>query len=221
MFLWKIIIMCKRYFNKPKASGIMIIRLDSIGDYILFRNFLPLIKQSSKFQHKNITLLGNIAWREIAEEFDNKIIDKFVWIDPNKLQKSIRYRLFILFELAKYKFEFLISPTYSREFGGLDSLVYLINATIKIGSIGDVLNKKTTQIKFCDKVYTQLIPAKKNIMFEFERNREFFETLLDTKLRCELKIVLGKHSHSKFKDYVVLFVGASTRWRRWRIENFM
>jgi hypothetical protein len=79
MFLWKIIIMCKRYFNKPKASGIMIIRLDSIGDYILFRNFLPLIKQSSKFQHKNITLRWNVFLNCVKERIFKSVLNLHIF----------------------------------------------------------------------------------------------------------------------------------------------
>ena len=208
------------FLKEPKSSGILVVRTDSIGDYVLFRNFLHEFKQSTKFQNKKITLLGNIVWQEMAEKFDSNVIDHFIWIDQKQMQSSKSYRLKLLFELMKYKFEYLISPTYSREFAGLDSLVNVINANVKIGSIGDVLNTKLIQNKF-DDIYTQLIPAKADIIFEFERNREFVENLLAIKSTCKLEIILDNHIELKFKNYVVLFVGASAEYRRWNLANFM
>ena len=44
---------------KPKS--LLLIRLDAIGDYILFRNFIEELKKDEKYKHYSITLLGNIT----------------------------------------------------------------------------------------------------------------------------------------------------------------
>ena len=50
------------------AKHILLIRLDAIGDYILFRNFIEVLKRNPKYSDYKITLLGNIVWRELAEK---------------------------------------------------------------------------------------------------------------------------------------------------------
>lgn len=214
---------CSIFLSKYK-SDIVVIRLDAIGDYILFRNFLIEIRTSKKFANKKITLIGNIAWREIAEILDNEVVDKFIWLDRNKLWKDKKYRLMILFKLAKYKFDYLISPTYSREFRHLDLLVNAINANYKIGSQGNLSNMTILEKEIGDKFYTQLVPANSGVLFEFDRNKEFFNYLLGGNLYTNISIDLAANNPSlglKHKSYVVLFIGASSPFRRWSIDKFI
>ena len=47
------------YFcTKAKRENLVIVRTDAIGDYVLFRNFLPILSQ----QYGKITLIGNSAF---------------------------------------------------------------------------------------------------------------------------------------------------------------
>ena len=98
---------------KPKS--LLLIRLDAIGDYILFRNFIEELKKDKKYKHYSITLLGNTAWKSLSEELDSCFVDEFIWIDRNKFTKNIFYRFKILQKLVKNGYEVLLSPIYSRE----------------------------------------------------------------------------------------------------------
>src|ERR1700749_49017 len=68
---------------------LLIIKNDLIGDYILFRNFLPYIKQSTKYQDHKIILIGNIAWKNIAETLDAEYYDEMIWVSFDKLYKNV------------------------------------------------------------------------------------------------------------------------------------
>ena len=61
--------------KKITINSILLIRLDHIGDYVLFRNYIELIKNSNKYKNYSITLLGNSVWKDFSEELDNKYID--------------------------------------------------------------------------------------------------------------------------------------------------
>ena len=67
------------YFQQD-TEGVIIVRPDNIGDYILFRNFLPYISTSEKFQ-KPLILIGNKVWRDLAEHFDQPFIHRFIWVN--------------------------------------------------------------------------------------------------------------------------------------------
>ena len=198
---------------KKIICGVAVIRLDAIGDYILFRNFLYELKQSSKFADLPITLIGNQAWKSIAETFDNKIVDSFIWLDRN-------HRISKLIKLVRIKYEYIIMPTYSRDFAS-DSLVKVMNAKHKMTSLGDLSNISKNEKTITDTYYTEILPVNSEVLFEFERNREFFQNLLGHKLNTKFIIKpVATMFHNQFANYIVLFIGASSNKRRWSISNF-
>ncbi len=207
-----------------KQKSLMLIRLDAIGDYILFRNYIEVLKKSEKYKDYTITLLGNSAWKSISEELDGDYIDHFIWLDSNMFTKNLRYRHEKLKEITSQGYEIVLSPVYSREFFYGDNIVKLVNTKQKIGSIGDLSNIKKWQKNISDKYYSKLIPAKNEIMFEFYRNKEFFEYLLDEKIEIQKPFIELKEKELRFelpKKYVVLFIGASSGFRKWPITNFV
>lgn len=209
-----------------KKSDLGIVRVDSIGDYIIFRNFLETLKNSGKF--KDITLIGNIAWKEIAENFDDRFVDKFIWIDKNKMEADvpfiykIKYRLWLLSQISKYQFKTLIHPTYAREYMIGESIVRKISAKNKIAPYGDCSWISIKDKKKANSFYDLLIPSQAEVKFEYFRNLEFFQSFLtqDLKLNYNLRAIKTKY-HDRLSNYVVLFVGASRDFRRWRFENFL
>lgn len=209
---------------RHNVKQILLIRLDAIGDYILFRNFIEVLKRNSKYSDYKITLLGNIVWKELAENLDKNYIDNFIWIDIKKFSRNLFYRYKKMIEITSNNYELLIHPTYSRTYDA-DKIVNVVNAKIKIGSIGDLSNIKKWQKKISDKYYTFLIPAKNEIIFEFFRNKEFFERLLDEEIKISKPCVkIPENYYFSLKlpdlDYAVLFISASSKVRKWNIKNF-
>jgi len=214
-------------FIKPskeiKPKSLLLIRLDAIGDYILFRNYIEVLKKSEKYKEYNITLLGNSVWNSLSEELDSEFVDEFVWLDRNRFNKAFIYRYQKLKEIVSNGYEVVLSPVYSREFFYGDTIIKLINAKEKIGNMGGVSNIRKWQKNISDKYYDVLVPAKNDLMFEFNRNKEFFENILDTKLYIKKPHIELKPKQLPFKlpeKYAILFIGASTRFKKWNIERF-
>lgn len=210
--------------QKIKPKSLLLIRLDAIGDYVMFRNFIKELKESQKYKDYKITLLGNSAWESISEELDSEYVDKFIWIDRNKFNKDFIYRYKKLQEITSLGYEVVLSPVYSREFFVGDTIVKLIHAKEKIGSIGDTSNIKVWQKNISDKYYDSLVPAKDEIMFEFDRNKEFFENLLEEKIDLKKPSISLKKNELNFElpkeKYAILFIGASAEFRKWSIKKF-
>ena len=206
---------------KPKS--ILLIRLDAIGDYVLFRNFIKVLKEGEKYKDYKITLLGNSAWKSLSEELDCEYVNEFIWLDRNKFSKDFVYRYKKLKEITACGYEVVLSPVYSREFFVGDNIVKLVNANEKIGSIGDTSNIRVWQKNISDKYYTKLVSAKDELMFEFSRNKEFFENLLEIKVNIKKPTILLKEKKLSFElpqKYAILFIGASSSFRKWNIERF-
>ena len=210
--------------SKIEKNNLLFIRLDAIGDYVMFRNFIKILKESKKYKDYKITLVGNIAWKSLAEELDNEYVDNFVWIDRKKLEKNLVYRYKKLKEISSKGYDIIINPTYSRCFFADDSIVKVVNASEKIGSIGDLSNIRKWQKNISDNYYTKLLPVKDEIMFEFYRNKEFFENLFGKKIDIKKPFIRLKPKKLDFElpnKYAILFIGASVSFRKWDIRNFV
>lgn len=206
---------------QPKT--LLLIRLDGIGDYVLFRNYIQTIKKNKRFKNFSITLLGNISWKNLSEELDIKYIDKFLWLDRKRFENNFFYRYKKLKELSSVGYQVILSPIYSRNFFIEDTLVNLIYAKEKIGSSGNYSNIKKWEKKISDKYYSKLIYAKKKIIFEFCRNKEFFQNFFNYKLSITKPNIQLKNSKTKFnlpKKYAVFFIGGSQNYKKWSIKKF-
>ncbi|MCX5679801.1 MAG: glycosyltransferase family 9 protein [Candidatus Omnitrophica bacterium] len=209
--------------RQVKSNSILLVRLDDIGDYILFRNFIQVLKKSDKYRGYSITLCGNLAWKEIAETFDREYIEEYIWVDNKRLEKDLVYRYKKLKEIRSKGYEVAIHPVYSRRFYYGDNIIKLVSAKEKIGSTGNFSNIKKWQKYIADKYYTKLVPAKKNTLFELFRNKEFFENLLNEKNdigKTSLELTMVKNIIKLPENYVVLFIGAGKKWRKWPSEYF-
>jgi len=195
---------------------ILILKIDSIGDYVLFRNFLSDVK---KHFSCHITLIGNELWKDLALEYDSDNIDSFIWINTSKFSQSRFYRRLVFVRLNLLKsFDLLFSSACSRRFYFEDELVKRVAAREKIGVKGDLLNCTENQKAISDKYYTQLIEV--NEIFEFYKNRAFFEAVTGLKLTNTL-LSIPVSSQFDNQKYAVLFIGAADEKRRWANDHFV
>ena len=72
-----------------KSNYTCFIRLDAIGDYVLFRNFVEEYKRIKN--NGRCVLIGNEQWRDLAEKLDSNIYDHFIWIDNSRLWSDFSY----------------------------------------------------------------------------------------------------------------------------------
>ena len=225
-YVWLNILLFFAKRGKPeiKSKTLLLIRLDSIGDYILFRNFIQIIKTDNKYKDHKIILCGNVIWKDLAERLDNNFVHNFLWINRKKFYSGSGYKFRILRKIFKTGYETVIDTTYSREILFGDALVRASNSKIKIGSTGSQDRHVIWKRKLLtDKYYTNLIPASNENLFEFNRNKEFFELLLDKKLDIKCPEIspskLLKYQGLPGK-YCVVFPGSSDQQRRWKASKY-
>ena len=232
---------------EKQEKRVIIFRHDGIGDYVLFRNFLEVLKKSPRFAGYKITLLGNAAWKDLAEFLDKDYIDKFIWLDKKSFTVDFFYRYKKFKEITAVKYDILIHP-FSREFFNADNdLAFLIKAGKKIGSIRISRFTKPYKKKILEKIYNKLIPDVENVRFEFYKNKNFFERLLSEtlsgKINAEISLnrpfinlpphpsdrssapaisdIAGLKSKLRISSpYAAFFIGASVKHRKWPPEYF-
>jgi ADP-heptose:LPS heptosyltransferase len=192
-----------------KRKSVALVRLDDIGDYVLFRNFIRYYRESTKYQNYSITLIGNKVWKELFIEYDKSSVDEFIWIDKSAYFSDPDYRYQIWREIRNHAFEFTICASRTRPVLLDDIITLAADARINYG------NKNTHSIplmnQMSDKIYTSLF-ADDYFDHEFEFNKKFTKwiTCIDVQLKlpnisCDL---ISDNS-------IVCFIGASVRSKRW------
>lgn len=209
-------------YTKPKfhrQKSIVILRTDAIGDYLLFRAFLREARAAYPTYH--ITLIGNSAWRSLYEYFDSAYCDECVWISTADFQaRHIFYKIKVLRHIKQVGYELLINPQHSRDKLNA-TFAQHINALSKIAPQGDDVNLSPRKKARHDRIYSTLTPSSPEILFEFYRNKEFFEQLLQKPLNTSPKLHLLSPTPPHYKQpYSILFVGASAKYRRWSVKHF-
>lgn len=221
---WRVTGLMERFFSKKsiftRTKTLLIVRLDSIGDYVLFRNFIREIKNSSRFKYYKVTLCGNNDWKDLAYEFDRNCVDEFVWVDKKKFWESENkiYRYKKLLKLHFSGYEVLIQPNDSRT-KYRDYIIRNSGAKYIIGDEADsmfLFSKDESEEK--GRIDEQIAPSSESL-FQFYRNKSFIESL--TKEKSEIQKPYFENVTKKSKeDYIVMFPGAGNKRRKWSPDNY-
>lgn len=213
-----------KFKKLKKEKSLAILRMDAIGDYILFRNFIECIKASKKYKDHTITLIGNELWKPIAMSLDAKWVSRFIWVNSKKFQKDFNYRKSILKEVEDTIYSVLFHPTFSPDYYVAEALAKRIHATFKISSKGDSMNMKRWQKRLAGKYYDQFIEIDNKTLFEFEQNKAIVEAFIGEE--CEMmKSFIDPKEISPFaeelSDYIILFIGGNATFRKWSMGNWI
>lgn len=207
-----------------EEKSLLLIRLDAIGDYILFQNYIDLINYSPRFSEHKITLIGNQAWKELELGKQHSNVQRFIWVDRKKFSINPIYRWRTLKKICSRGYDYIVQPTYSREYNFGDNIVKLAKGRHKIGNYGDLGNQTAKEKLKSDKYYTQLIQSSDKVLYEYERNRIFFAALLGMELKDQKLPRLPEYPANKLKvsskKYVIFFIGANTLKRKWEVKNY-
>ncbi len=201
----------KTDYNNNKQ--LLIIRVDDIGDYVLFRNFLPFVKSTEKYKDYQVTLLGNSAWKNLSEGLDAPYINQFVWLDKGKFFNDSVYKASFLKELNLNSYDEAWVPTITPSLFLEDFLVYSCCAFQKKGW--------DTNRNFPIKIYSELVAHHGDDMFMFYWNKLFFENVLSCSISLtQPNIVLSDQVHFLDEKFILIFPGSNAKRKCWNVKNY-
>lgn len=202
-------------FKTPKKR-LLIIKFDAIGDYILFRNYLEILRNDVKFKGYEIDLIGSVKWKDLALTYDAAFVDNFHFIDSDNIAEEPLTLLSLGWRLFQRKYEVAIQSTYSRTFvGNVVSALATARETIGYNSLKELQPKYK---KRTDKYYSKLIKLPADIFHEYEINHNFFEQLIGRTLPKK------RPSFPIKKDIetgIIIFPGSGFGKRNWEKEKFL
>lgn len=229
--------------SAKSQKSLLILRVDAIGDYVLFSPFIKSIREF--FGDFHITLIANSYLKDLSLGLHSAYIDEFIFINPKRFQRNLFYRIRFLRALKRRYFTLCLNPLYSRDLL-CKELISRINAQISLTPNGDDNNLSQILKSLDDTYYTALAPCKDGILFEYYRNDEFckyiFQNLqflrengaksssaiyntpkarIDSALLPKLEDFIDENTLEILRqDYCILFISASQSYRKWSIQNF-
>jgi ADP-heptose:LPS heptosyltransferase len=207
--------------EEQHKHGVVLIRLDAIGDFVLW---LDTAKEYRRlFPDQKITLIANAAWADLARQFPHW--DE-VWAlqtgDLDLRRPLQRWRL--LRGVRKAGFHTAIHPTATRLLAHGDSVVRASNATKRIGSSGYQSISNAMEIALANRWYTNLFPEDQKSTMELLRNAEFFSRLEGRLYTANLPnippMTTAPFAPLTLTTYFVIFPGASWSGRQWPGNQF-
>jgi len=203
-----------------KKNTLLIVRLDAIGDFIIYISSDNLIPK--KYNGMKKILICNQAVFELANSL--QIFDEIIGINLPQFKKNLIYRCKIIKKIMAIKSKIAIQPTFSRHFSTGDAIIRVSGANIKIGFDGDCTNQSKFFKLISDQWYSKLIRSDKLIKMERDRNHEFFEKLSNKKVKFKQYILpkLIDLNTRIFppKRYIVICPGASSEDKCWPKERY-
>jgi ADP-heptose:LPS heptosyltransferase len=220
-FILKVDGLLLKLTSRDAKSGIALIRLDAIGDFVIWLDSAKEYRQI--YPDQKITLIANAAWADLAKKFS--YWDDIWPININHLGSRYLFRRQVqLQRVRKGAFRIAIQPTFSRVLMQGDSVVRATGATHRIGSVGDMSNATAEEQRVGNRWYTRLLTASPCPKMELLRNAEFFSQLGGEFHRVEMTQLppLAKISGAlkPSSKYFILFPGASWVGKQWPVARF-
>ncbi len=204
-----------------KNKQILIVKADSLGDYVLMRNFWQEIRKTEAYKNAHITLVLSSCTKGFADYLDSGVIDEMVFV-PHLLFEKIRWRQ----EIALRRYLSKIMKNYYDEIWFPSQNVYNfryinyfimrhVSAGAVIGSSGDMPLNCHDYFR----PYTLVLPVK-SVDFEFELNKNFFEKVLKRDIHLNFPEIALPKCPSVQTGYAVISPGAQHAYRCWYEQNF-
>ncbi len=203
-----------------EEKTLVIVKNDFIGDYVLFRNVLPYIKQSEKYKDYKIILIGNITWKNLAETLDAEYYDEMIWVAYDRLFNDIDYRSRIVKSILSRGFDTLFYPVYTGDYYTEKFFISKIKAKKKIK-----ITPLSLEALKEEQIFNAMIHTPHENLFEVYRYKELVELFLDISIPNFQWRTLSSNSYVyqavPEKPYVVFFPSSSAYLKRWHTSNFI
>lgn len=217
----------------PDPSRVLLVRNDSIGDYLLFRPWLRRLAQQVRGRGQRLTLAANALWAPLARAWDADCFDELLVVEFGRFQTDGAYRAEVLRGIGAAGYGEVVYPLHVRE-PAVENFFRYLAAPVRVGSQGE--HRTEFWFQLLDREgYTQLLPTRREVLFEYDRNGEFYTNWLAMfgsaatpalpAARPPLHIPVSAAEAARFQDpagrpAIVLFPGASARQKRWPPSHF-
>ncbi len=217
-----LLILAKLLPVKSGSNHLLIVKTDEIGDYMLFRNLLKYFKQSEQYKGYRITLIGNDAWKPIFEVYDNDTVDSVIWIAKKRFKRDLKYRFGLLKQTRLLQTSDVINCIFSRSISLDDGFAFVATGSNKVAMKGNNANRGSFVINIDSLIYTSVVDAGNERLFESIRNSNYIKDVLQLPPTLSTRLTVKKQYQLPQSGYFMVFIGAGNKpERKWPVANFV
>lgn len=197
---------------RPEPVGkTALLRLDLLGDYILFRPYIPFMRDSGQ----KMTLICHKSVAPLAQYLDGQYFDDIVPVDTELFKSSRDYCWEIMCRLRGLGVQSVLHPIWSRTFTS-DIICLACGAPEAIAWKGNSVNQSPVWSRFSGTCYTRCIVSRRPYAFESMRHLEWVNLTSNKHITELLPNTIADYGEDgQYCGAPVLFIGASNSRRCW------
>lgn len=217
-YLLDLVARCWPVFGQSR--GVLVVRIDGIGDMVLFHPAFAHYPQALGVALSEITILGCQSWAALAPAFFPGI--KFYAINEHAYDRRPFYRFKVSLWLRRQNFAVALLDSFMRKPLVADSLIYVSGAPTRIVA-KPYLSPKTQRLfdwylARCQRV----IDTGPHPTHEIPRHFAFVSALAGRSVTSEPPRLRWRERGPEMKQpYAIINFGANEPGRRWAFENFL
>lgn len=205
-----------------RREGAVVVRMDGIGDMVMFRAALEHYPAALGLPRSEITVLGCHSWKAVIPE----VFDGFrvVTIDEHAFEKKWFYRLRIALWIRRQGFRVALCDMFMRKVLTADTLVWASRAEERIVCAPFVTERTRAEYAWYTARATRVIDTGPYPTHEGIRHFTFLQALTGTRMPPEPVRIPWPDRPPALPEggaYVVMFIGSNEPGRRWPLENFI
>jgi ADP-heptose:LPS heptosyltransferase len=209
---------------KP-TNGILVIRMDGIGDMVLFRRSLDHYAEIFGTVKSEITILGCNSWGSLANEIfsDYKVIS----INEHAFARRPLYRLRISIMVRKIAPEVAVCDSYMRRALMADSLAWVSAAHRTIVSLPYISERTRPEFNYYLSQVDEIIDTGPYPTHEVIRHSHFISVLAGKTISPEAPFISWRETpefnsnwNTFDQRYAVLNTGSNEPGRRWPMSDY-
>ena len=206
---------------KRRGGGMLVVRMDGIGDMVLFRPFLHYYSRAFNVPQEQITLLGCTSWGDLVDRFFAGY--RVIKIDEKRFEKKLFYRLKVSFMLRRQGYDTVVCDSYFRKTLMHDSLVLACQAERRVVAQPYISAKTANEFKWYLARMTTVVETGAHPTHELVRHQRFLEQIMGAPLP-ETKITLPWTVTTDAictVPYAVLNFGSNEPGRNWPFDRYI
>jgi len=204
-----------------KRRGLVVVRMDGIGDMVLFRNSLDAYSEAFGIDAKDITVIGCNSWAGIADQlFDGY---RVLPINEHRYAKRPLYRFSINLKVHALAPEIVVSDAYFRRALMADSLVWVMAAPRSLVSYPYINEPTRSEYSYYMSQVSEVVDTGPYPTHEIMRHANFVSHFSGKPVSPKAPTLNwpgNEVSGFEAGSYVVLNPGSNEYGRRWPLDSY-
>ncbi|MGH6660033.1 MAG: glycosyltransferase family 9 protein [Rhodospirillales bacterium] len=207
-------------FRKP--SGVLVVRMDGIGDMVLFRRTLDHYADAFGVGRTGITVLGCDSWSKLADQVFAGY--RVITIDEHAFARNPFYRFKVALRVRRMAPAVAVCDSYMRRALMADSLVWLSAAPQTVVSVPFVSERTRPEFTYYLSQVGRIIDTGPYPTHEIIRHYRFVSAIAGRTIRPEAPRIAWHDQPPPVAPgapYAVLNPGSNEPGRRWPLAGYV